>query len=83
MKFLISLIVIIPTLISALLFTVAGLSYNAPELLAAGTNPTIAICCIVAGVIALVPLIVAAVILSVNLISSNKKKSPQDNTVGQ
>lgn len=80
MKFLISLIVIIPTLIAVLLFTVAGLSFNSPEMLVAANNPTIATCCIIAGVIAMIPLIVAVVILIVNFISeSNKKKSDAKN----
>lgn len=75
MKFLISLIAILPTLIAVLLFMVAGLSYTRPELLVAASNPAIAICCIVAGVIAMIPLFVAVVILIVNLISNSKSKN--------
>lgn len=77
MKFLISLIVILPTLMAVLLFTVAGFCFNAPEMLSAATNPAIAICCIIAGVIAMVPLIAALVILIVNLISDSKKKKSE------
>lgn len=77
MKFLISLIVLLPTLISILLFVIAGLSFNAPELLAASSNPTIAICCIIAGIIALVPLLAAPVILLMNFITSTKNKKSE------
>ncbi len=77
MKLLISLIVILPTLIAVLLFTVAGFCFNSPEMLAAATNPAIAICCIIAGAIATVPLLAAVVILIVNLISDSKKKKSE------
>lgn len=82
MKILISLIVIVPTLIAALLFTIARLSFNTPEMLAASTNPAIASCCIVAGIIAIIPLIVAVVILIVNSIS-DFKKNKKSNKNGQ
>ena len=62
MKFLIALIIIIPTLIAVLLFTVVTLAYNNPAMLAAATNPTIAILCIISGVIAALPLLVAIII---------------------
>ena len=78
MKFLIALIIIIPTLIAVLLFTVAALAYNNPAMLAAATNPTIAILCIIAGVIAALPLLVAFIIGLANLITSTKKKKEQD-----
>ena len=78
MKFLIALLIIIPTLISVLLFTVAALAYNNPAMLAAATNPTIAILCIISGVIAALPLLVAIIIGLANLITSTKKKKEQD-----
>ena len=74
MKFLIALLIIIPTLIAILLFTVAGFAYNNPAILAAATNPTIAILCIVAGLIAVLPLLVAIIIGITNLITSTKNK---------
>ena len=74
MKFLIALLIIIPTLIAILLFTVAGFAYNNPAMLAAATNPTIAILCIVAGLIAALPLLVAIIIGITNLITSTKNK---------
>ena len=74
MKFLIALLIIIPTLIAVLLFTVAALAYNNPVMLAASTNPTIATLCIVAGVITALPLLAAIIIWIVNIISSSKKK---------
>ena len=73
MKFLIALLIIIPTLIAILLFTVAGFAYNNPAMLAAATNPTIAILCIVAGLIAVLPLLVAIIGIT-NLITSTKNK---------
>ena len=78
MKFLIALLIIIPTLIAVLLFTVATLAYNNPAMLAAATNPAIAILCIIAGVIAALPLLVAIIIGLTNLITSTKKKKEQD-----
>ncbi len=74
MKFLIALLIIIPTLIAVLLFTVAALAYSNPAMLAAATNPTIAILCIIAGVIASLPLLVAIIIGLTNLITSTKKE---------
>ena len=78
MKFLIALLIIIPTLIAILLFTVAGFAYNNPAMLAAATNPTIAILCIVAGLIAVLPLLVAIIIGITNLITSTKSKKGKD-----
>ena len=78
MKFLIALIIIIPTLIAVLLFTVVTLAYNNPAMLAAATNPTIAILCIISGVIAALPLLVAIIFGLANLITSTKKKKEQD-----
>ena len=74
MKFLIALLIIIPTLIAILLFTVATLAYNNPAMLAAATNPAISTLCIVAGVIAALPLLVAIIIGITNLITSTKNK---------
>ena len=78
MKFLIALIIIIPTLIAVLLFTVVTLAYNNPAMLAAATNPTIAILCIISGVIAALPLLVAIIIGLANIITSTNKKKEQD-----
>ncbi len=78
MKFLIALLIIIPTLIAILLFTVAGFAYNSPAMLAAATNPAIVTLCIVAGVIATLPLLVAIIIGITNLITSTKSKKGKD-----
>ena len=78
MKFLIALLIIIPTLIAILLFTVAGFAYNNPAMLAAATNPAISTLCIVAGVIAVLPLLVAIIIGITNLIISTKSKKGKD-----
>lgn len=81
MKFLIALLVLIPTLIAILLFTVAGLAFNNPAVLSAAANPAIAILCIVAGVIAALPLVVVTVIGIVTLITSGKKKTGKEQDV--
>ena len=78
MKFLIALLIIIPTFIAILLFTVAGYAYNNPAMLTAANNPTIAILCIVAGLIAALPLLVAIIIGITNLITSTKNKKGKD-----
>ena len=78
MKFLIALLIAIPTLIAILLFTIAGFAYNNPAMLAAASNPAIAILCIISGVIAALPLLVAIIIGLTNLINSTKKKKEQD-----
>ena len=78
MKFLIALLIIIPTLIAILLFTVATLAYNNPAMLAAATNPAIATLCIMAGVIAALPLLVVIIIGITNLITSTKSKKGKD-----
>ena len=78
MKFLIALLIIIPTLIAILLFTVAALAYNNPAMLAAASNPAISTLCIVAGVIAALTLWVAIIIGITNLITSTKSKKGKD-----
>ena len=74
MKFLIALLIAIPTLIAILLFTITGFAYNNPAMLAAATNPTIAILCIISGVIAALPLVLAVIIGLGSLFGSGKKK---------
>ena len=75
MKFLIALLITIPTLIAILLFTIAGFAYNNPAMLAVGANPVIAILCIIAGVVAAIPLIVAVIVGLGSLAGSGKKKN--------
>ena len=75
MKFLIALLITIPTLIAILLFTIAGFAYNSPAMLAAATNPVIAILCIIAGVVAAIPLIVVIIVELGRLTFSGKKKN--------
>lgn len=74
MKFLIALLIAIPTLIAILLFTIAGFAYNNPAMLAAASNPAIAILCIISGVIAALPFMVAVIIGLGSLLGSGKKK---------
>lgn len=79
MKLFISLIIILPTLIAVLLFTVAAFSFNAPALLAASTSPAVAVCCIIAGALALIPLFAAAFVM-INDIKNKKNTSEQKET---
>ena len=74
MKFLIALLIVIPTLIAILLFTIAGFAYNNPAMLAATSNPAIAILCIISGVIAALPLVVAIIIGLGSLFGKAKKE---------
>lgn len=74
MKFLIALLIAIPTLIAILLFTIAAFAYNNPAMLAAASNPAIAILCIISGVIAALPLVVAVIIGLGSLFGSGKKE---------
>ena len=74
MKFLITLIVIVPTLIAILLFSVAGFAYASPAMLDAATNPTVAVLCIIAGIIALLPLIIVIAIGLSNILKIGKNK---------
>ena len=76
MKFLIALLVAIPTLIAILLFTIAGFAYNNPAMLAATSNPAIAILCIISGLIAALPLVVAVIIGLGRLFGFGKNKDP-------
>ena len=79
MNFLIILAVILPTLMAAFMFAVAYLSFNAPQLLAASTNPVIAVCCIVTGVISMIPLFVV-IFIKIYGIKSKKSKSEDKNS---
>lgn len=74
MKILVALLVAIPTLISLLLFTIAGFAYNNPAMLAATSNPAIAMLCVVSGVIATLPLVMAVIIGLGSLFGKAKNK---------
>lgn len=74
MKILIALLIAITTLIAILLFTIAAFAYNSPAMLAAATNPVIAILCIIAGVVTAIPLIVAVIVGLGSLTGSGKKE---------
>ncbi len=74
MKFLIALLIAIPTLIAILLFTIVGFAYNNPAMLASASNPAIAMLCIISGVIAALPLVVAVIIGLGSLFGSGKKE---------
>lgn len=54
---------------------VAGFAFYHPELLAASTNPTVAILCIIGGIITAIPLLVALAIGLSNVLNIGKKKN--------
>ena len=74
MKFVLALLIIVPTLIAILLFSVAGFAYASPAMLDAATNPMIAVLCTIAGVIALLPLIIVIAIGLSNMLKIGKNK---------
>ena len=74
MKFVLALLIIVPTLIAILLLSVAGFAYASPAMLDAAINPTVAVLCIIAGVIALLPLIVIIAIGLSNILRIGKNK---------
>lgn len=81
-KIIIFILVLILLAISALLFTVAWLLLNAPVLLAGSLNTGLAIGCIVAGAIILVPILVCVITalsgLVLNLKKNGEPKSGKD-----
>ena len=78
MKFVLALLIIVPTLIAILLFSVAGFAYASPAMLDAATNPTVAVLCIIAGVIALLPLIAVMAIGLSNILKIGKNKEDKE-----
>ena len=72
MKFVLALLIIVPTLIAILLFSVASFAYASPAMLDAAINPTVAVLCIIAGMIALLPLIVIIAIGLSNILKIGK-----------
>ena len=74
MKFALALLIIVPMLIAILLFSVTGFAYASPAMLDAATNPTVAVLCIIAGVIASLPLIVIIAIGLSNILKIGKNK---------
>ena len=77
MKLLIAALILLPTFIAVLLFIVAGFSWNNPTMLAASTNPTIAVLCVIAGVVATLPLIAAVVVGVIYLLNMKKNKKSE------
>ena len=74
MKFVLALLIIVPTLIAILLFSVASFAYASPAMLDAAINPTVAVLCIIAGIIALLPLIAVMAIGLSNILKIGKNK---------
>ena len=77
MKLLIAALILLPTFIAVLLFIVAGFAWNNPTMLAASTNPTIAVLCVIAGVIATLPLIAAMTVGVIYLFAMKKNKKSE------
>ena len=74
MKILITLIVVVPTLLSAMLFGMSGLIIKAPHLLIGQYANLFAIGGIVFGIISALPLVIAIGIGIYSLISKLKEK---------
>ena len=74
MKFVLAFLIIVPTLIAILLFSVVGFAYASPAMLDAAINPTVAVLWIIAGVIALLTLIVIIAIGLSNILKIGKNK---------
>ena len=84
MKILIACLVVLPTLIAVLLFTIAGASYTDPAGLSAAENPAVPVLCIAAGTVATIPLATALWIGAVKLYDSKKKKkAPEEKKTGR
>lgn len=73
-KILIFILILTLLMISVLLFTVAGLMLCTPKLLVEAMSTGISVCCIIAGVILLVPSLIAAILSLVALTVHTKKK---------
>lgn len=61
-------------MISVLLFTVAGLLLGAPVILVGTMRAGISVCCIIAGVILLLPILIAAMLPLVSLTTHPKTR---------
>jgi len=80
MKRIIALLLIIPTGIAALLFTIAGFLYSSPELLIGKMSGTFITLSIIAGVICILPLVISISVELYSLFSKKvSKKSKPDN----
>lgn len=78
MKLLCAAIVLIPTLIAVLLFYLAHALFAVPGVLLGAVQPTIAMLCIVAGILLLLPAVIVLVITLLNLVSRKKAKEPKE-----
>ncbi|MDD6799984.1 MAG: hypothetical protein PUE85_06185 [Firmicutes bacterium] len=72
-KLIVFTLVLILLLIALFLFTVAGLLFGAPELLAGSLGIGIAISCIVAGAVIIIPLLILAISILISYFFSSEK----------
>lgn len=70
MKVFYSAIVLITTLISALVFYIARTLFAVPNVLFGTIPPVIAVCCIIAGILLLLPLLLSVVFIWINRLSA-------------
>lgn len=71
-KTFIFIIVLIPTLISALLFVIAHALFTVPDVLFGPCQKTVAFLCVIGGAIMLIPAVAAACFGVSNLLSRKK-----------
>lgn len=78
MKLLCAGIVLVPTLIAVLIFYIAHALFAAPGVLLGAAQPAVAVICIVAGVLLLLP---AAIVLVIGLVNFVSRKKEQESNV--
>lgn len=70
MKFFHVAILLITTLISALVFYIARALFAVPNVLFGTMQPVIAVCCIIAGILLLLPLLASVAFIWINRLSA-------------
>ena len=76
------LLLLLAIAIAMLLFTVAGLLFGAPALLCGQLRAGIAVCCILAGVVVLLPILILAGAALVDLVFGSKGKKQTEGKDG-
>ena len=78
-KFLIFLVVLIPTLISALLFFIAHALFTVPDVLFGPKQKVVAVLCTIGGVLSLIPAVAALFVVVFNSLGYKKTKKKRGN----
>ena len=81
-KIIICIVLLLLLAIAMLLFTVAGLLLGAPALLCGQLRVSIAVCCILAGVVVLLPILILAGAALVDLVFGSKGKKQTEGKDG-